>query len=195
MGRQGARRGEDSATNCGSVMAGITLDAGGLVALDHNDRRVIVQLARAVETSSRVTIPSSALAQAIRRPDRQARLSRLLHQPTSDVSRSTASTPSTSDDCLPPAAPPTLSTRTLWSAPVGLRSVSSPQIPMTCTRSTARSNSSSCSARHPRVWCPSRFRATTPTCHATSARCECQEVVSQPMAIESGVATRREVHR
>ncbi len=66
-------------------MAGITLDAGGLIALDGNDRRVIVLLARAVETNSKVTIPSSALAQAIRRPERQARLSRLIRQPTSDV--------------------------------------------------------------------------------------------------------------
>jgi hypothetical protein len=66
-------------------MAGVTLDAGGLIALDRNDRRVIVLLARAVETNSRVTIPSSALAQAIRRPERQARLSRLIRQPTSDV--------------------------------------------------------------------------------------------------------------
>jgi hypothetical protein len=66
-------------------MAGITLDAGALIALDRNDRRVIVLLARAIETNSRVTIPSSALAQAIRRPERQARLSRLIRQPSSDV--------------------------------------------------------------------------------------------------------------
>jgi hypothetical protein len=66
-------------------MAGITLDAGGLTALDRDDRRVVVLLARAVETNTRVTIPASALAQAIRRPERQARLSRLIRQPTSDV--------------------------------------------------------------------------------------------------------------
>ena len=66
-------------------MAGITLDAGGLIALDRNDRRVIVLLARAVETNSRVTVPAPALAQAIKRPERQARLSRLIRQPTSDV--------------------------------------------------------------------------------------------------------------
>jgi hypothetical protein len=67
------------------VTVGVTLDAGGLIALDRNDRRVVVLLARAVETNSRVTIPSSALAQAIRRPERQARLARLIRQPTSDV--------------------------------------------------------------------------------------------------------------
>ncbi len=66
-------------------MAGITLDAGGLIALDRDNRRVIILLARAVETNSRVTIPASALAQAIRRPGRQARLSRLIRQPTTRV--------------------------------------------------------------------------------------------------------------
>ena len=66
-------------------MPGVTLDAGGLIALDRDDRRVVVLLARAVETNSRVTIPASALAQAIRRPERQARLSRLIRQPSSDV--------------------------------------------------------------------------------------------------------------
>lgn len=66
-------------------MPGVTLDAGGLVALDRNDRRVVVLLARSSETGTRVTVPASALAQAIRAPDRQARLSRLIRQPTTDV--------------------------------------------------------------------------------------------------------------
>lgn len=66
-------------------MPGVTLDAGGLVAVDRNDRRVIVLLARAAETRSRVTVPASALAQAVRRPERQVRLARLVRQPTTDV--------------------------------------------------------------------------------------------------------------
>lgn len=66
-------------------MPGITLDAGGLIAVDDSDRRVIVILARARETGARVTVPGTALAQAIRRPERQARLARLLRQPTTDV--------------------------------------------------------------------------------------------------------------
>jgi hypothetical protein len=66
-------------------MPGVTLDAGGLIALDRDDRRVVVLLARARETGARVTVPASALAQAIRRPDRQVRLSRLIRQPTTDV--------------------------------------------------------------------------------------------------------------
>jgi hypothetical protein len=66
-------------------MPGVTLDAGGLIALDRDDRRVVVLLARARETGARVTVPASALAQAIRRPERQARLSRLIRQPGTDV--------------------------------------------------------------------------------------------------------------
>lgn len=66
-------------------MPGVTLDAGGLIALDRNDRRVVVLLARARETGARVTIPATALAQAVRRPERQVRLARLVRQPTTDV--------------------------------------------------------------------------------------------------------------
>lgn len=66
-------------------MTGLTLDAGALIALDKNDRRVIALLARAVEVSGRVTIPATALAQAIRTPSRQARLARLIRQVTTDL--------------------------------------------------------------------------------------------------------------
>jgi len=66
-------------------MPGVTLDAGGLIALDRNDRRVVVLLARARETGARATVPATVLAQAIRRPGRQVRLSRLIRQPTTDV--------------------------------------------------------------------------------------------------------------
>jgi predicted nucleic acid-binding protein len=66
-------------------MAGVTLDAGGLIALDRNDRRVVALLARAREVGAHITIPATALAQAVRRPDRQVRLSRLIRQPTTAV--------------------------------------------------------------------------------------------------------------
>lgn len=66
-------------------MRGITLDAGALVALDRNDRRVIALLQRAASTGGRVTIPGCALAQAIRAPARQARLARLARHPRTDV--------------------------------------------------------------------------------------------------------------
>lgn len=64
---------------------GVTLDAGALIALDRDDRRVVVLLARAQETSARVTVPATALAQAVRNPGRQARLARLVRQPTTEV--------------------------------------------------------------------------------------------------------------
>jgi predicted nucleic acid-binding protein len=67
------------------VTAGVTFDAGGLIALDRSDRRVIVLLARAAETGATVTVPAGALAQAVRRPERQVRLARFIRQPTSDV--------------------------------------------------------------------------------------------------------------
>jgi PIN domain len=64
---------------------GITFDAGGLIALDRNDRRVIILIARAAERGMRITIPATALAQAIRNPARQARLSRLIRQAGTDL--------------------------------------------------------------------------------------------------------------
>jgi PIN domain-containing protein len=69
----------------GRVTAGITFDAGGLIAVDRADRRVVVLLARAAEAGAQVTVPASALAQAIRRPERQARLARLIRQPGTAV--------------------------------------------------------------------------------------------------------------
>jgi len=67
------------------VSDGVTLDAGALIALDRNDRRVIALVARAAERGSRLTIPAGALAQAVREPARQVRLARLIRQPTTDV--------------------------------------------------------------------------------------------------------------
>lgn len=67
------------------MTVGITLDAGGLIAVDRDDRSVIVLLARATETGARITVPAGALAQAIRRPERQVRLARLIRQPNADV--------------------------------------------------------------------------------------------------------------
>ena len=67
------------------MTVGITFDTGGLISLDRDDRRLIVLLARAAEAGARLTVPATALAQAIRRPDRQVRLARLIRQPTTDV--------------------------------------------------------------------------------------------------------------
>ncbi len=64
---------------------GITFDAGGLIALDRKDRRVLTVLARAKELGRRITIPATALAQAIRNPARQVLLSRLIRQVGTDL--------------------------------------------------------------------------------------------------------------
>ena len=66
-------------------MSGITFDAGALIALDRNDRRVLALLARAIERGMRITIPATALAQAIRNPTKQARLCRLIRQVGTDL--------------------------------------------------------------------------------------------------------------
>jgi len=66
-------------------MSGVTFDAGGLIALDRNDRRVLTLVARAAERGMRVTIPATALAQAIRSPVKQVRLSRLIRQASTDL--------------------------------------------------------------------------------------------------------------
>ena len=84
MGRRGTgpNRGQGQCRVSGS---GVTLDAGPLLRLDRNDRRVVVLLARADGTGERLIVPGSALAQAFRDPVRQARLSRLLRQPRTEV--------------------------------------------------------------------------------------------------------------
>ncbi len=66
-------------------LSGVTLDAGALIALDRDDRRVIVLIARTAERGMRVTVPATALAQAIRNPARQSRLARMVRQPSTDV--------------------------------------------------------------------------------------------------------------
>ena len=66
-------------------MSGISFDAGGLIALDRNDRTALTLVARAQERGMRITIPATALAQAIRNPAKQARLSRLIRQIDTDV--------------------------------------------------------------------------------------------------------------
>lgn len=64
---------------------GLTFDAGALIALDRDDRRVLALVQRAAERAETITVPATALAQAARHLGRQARLARLLRQPTTDV--------------------------------------------------------------------------------------------------------------
>jgi len=66
-------------------MTGLTLDAGALIAVDRGDRRVLSLIALTAQKGLRLTVPATALAQAIRRPARQVRLRRLVRQPITDV--------------------------------------------------------------------------------------------------------------
>lgn len=66
-------------------MTGIVFDAGGLIAIDRKDRRALTLLARAKELGMRVTVPATALAQAIRNPARQVLVSRLIRQVGTDL--------------------------------------------------------------------------------------------------------------
>jgi hypothetical protein len=66
-------------------MSGVTFDAGGLIGLERGNRRVLVLLARAAERRMRVTVPATVLAQVIRAPARQARITRLVRQPGTDL--------------------------------------------------------------------------------------------------------------
>ena len=66
-------------------MNGVTLDAGGLIALERGDRRVLTLVARAKERGARITVPATALAQAIRNPARQALIVRMIRQAGTDL--------------------------------------------------------------------------------------------------------------
>ena len=76
MGRSSARIGA-----VGRVTVGLTMDAGGLIAYERDDRRVVALLARSREIGAEVAVPATALAQVLRRPARQARLMKLLRNP------------------------------------------------------------------------------------------------------------------
>lgn len=66
-------------------MTGLTLDAGGLIALDRGDRKMLVLLARAREHGDRITVPATVLAQVLRSPARQVRVVRLCRHPATDL--------------------------------------------------------------------------------------------------------------
>jgi hypothetical protein len=66
-------------------MSTLTFDAGALIALEHNNRRVLSLVAIALEERARIVIPATALAQVIREPAKQARLSRFIHLETTDI--------------------------------------------------------------------------------------------------------------
>src|ERR1017187_1471417 len=64
---------------------GSTFDAGGLIALDRNDRRVMTHAAGATGGGIRITFPEKALPGPFRTPARKSRLSRLIRQDGTDL--------------------------------------------------------------------------------------------------------------
>jgi predicted nucleic acid-binding protein len=66
-------------------VSGVTLDSGGLIALERGDRRVLALLARTLERRMRVTVPATVLAQVVRQPTTQARVMRLVRHPGTDL--------------------------------------------------------------------------------------------------------------
>ena len=66
-------------------MNGITFDAGGLIALERNDRRVFSILATALEDGGRILVPATALAQVIRNPAKQVRLWRMIQHDSTEL--------------------------------------------------------------------------------------------------------------
>ena len=66
-------------------MSGIAFDAGGLIAIERNDRRVSLILDAALNRGDRVLVPATALAQVIRNPARQVRLWRMIQSEEIEV--------------------------------------------------------------------------------------------------------------
>ena len=64
---------------------GIVFDAGGLIALERNDRRLFSILNTALEDGDRILVPATALAQVIRNPARQVRLWRMIQFDKTEV--------------------------------------------------------------------------------------------------------------
>lgn len=67
------------------MTAGYTFDAGALIAVDRDDRRIAVLIGRATERGGTVTVPATVLAQVIRAPQRQVRLMRFIRRRSTRV--------------------------------------------------------------------------------------------------------------
>jgi len=59
-------------------MAGLTLDAGALIAFERNNRPVVALIARSLANGQPIAIPAGVVGQVWRDGRRQARLARLL---------------------------------------------------------------------------------------------------------------------
>jgi hypothetical protein len=63
------------------MSAGLTLDAGALIAFDRNDRRVVALLVEATAEGLGFAIPAGVVGQVWRDGRKQGRLARLLAAP------------------------------------------------------------------------------------------------------------------
>lgn len=66
-------------------MRGFTFDAGGLIALDRQDREVVVLIKRHLALGVPITIPATVLAQVMSNPGRQVVISALIVHPLTTV--------------------------------------------------------------------------------------------------------------
>jgi predicted nucleic acid-binding protein len=74
-------------------VSGFVLDAGGLIALEREDRPALLLVQRALRSRERIVVPATALAQVARDMRRQVRVARLLRHTSCVVApldRSTA---------------------------------------------------------------------------------------------------------
>lgn len=85
MGKKDALTSKAQAQATDRGVNGLTFDAGGLIALERNDRRVLLVLDAALVDASRIIIPATALAQVIRNPARQVRLWRMIQFERTEV--------------------------------------------------------------------------------------------------------------
>ena len=66
-------------------MAGLTFGAGGLIAFEKNDRRVVALVARSLEHGFTMAVPAGVVGQVWRDGRRQVRLSRFLSSHAVDI--------------------------------------------------------------------------------------------------------------
>lgn len=66
-------------------MTGLTIDAGGLIAFERNQRHVVAIVARALKQNVRLAVPSGVVGEVWRDGRRQARLAVLLSSDLIDI--------------------------------------------------------------------------------------------------------------
>lgn len=85
MGEKDARGAKTRNQAAEGRVNGIVFDAGGLIALERNDRRIFAILDTALEDGDRIIVPATVLAQVIRNPARQVRLWRMIQFDKTEV--------------------------------------------------------------------------------------------------------------